>query len=561
MQALKVAQAGDTIALQSGTYAAVNLSNLKFAQDVVITSADPGKPAILTSMTVSESEGLTFRNLEFEVDPAADFYSFRVSGSKDIHFDELDVHGTLNGTPSGDITAFLIRDSEDVSITNSEFQQLFTGVSALSSKGLTFSNNEFHDIRSDGIQGGGNSNVVVTNNKFWDFFPEDGDHPDAIQFWTTKTTASAENYVISGNIISRGAGEAIQGIFLRDESGGKFPYLNVKITDNLLIGVSWNGITLNGRGGEIGGNTLISYADQASRVRLEFSEGINVHDNSAGGYVYLSNVNTQTTANGTTGAVSDAGASALAKWMSAHPGIVVGIGSSASPPVIEKPVPPITPPVEGGANPDAVVELCPCGTAFAFHNLPATDQFPSSDPLSSWQVRSKGKSVKALMGRGSSYAGDHVELADGRDDFASSVGIGAVISSKFTWPRDTENPTAPLPEGGYVLTPEKEVLWKKWVALYREHMLPLGDYRGELYDIGFDAPETHAIAKDGAMYYAFYAKDWNGTLELRGLGEGRYRVRDLFNGTDLGSVDAKANTLRAGFTRFLLLQATPEAAA
>ena len=213
------------------------------------------------------------------------------------------------------------------------------------------------------------------------------------------------------------------------------------------------------------------------------------------------------------------------------------------------------------ANPDAVVELCPCGTAFAFHNLPATDQFPSSDPLSSWQVRSKGKSVKALMGRGSSYAGDHVELADGRDDFASSVGIGAVISSKFTWPRDTENPTAPLPEGGYVLTPEKEALWKKWVALYRDHMLPLGDYRGELYDIGFDAPETHAIAKDGAMYYAFYAKDWNGTLELRGLGEGRYRVRDLFNGTDLGSVDAKANTLRAGFTRFLLLQATPEAAA
>ena len=60
------------------------------------------------------------------------------------------------------------------------------------------------------------------------------------------------------------------------------------------------------------------------------------------------------------------------------------------------------------------------------------------------------------------------------------------------------------------------------------------------------------------MYYAFYAKDWNGTLELRGLGEGRYRVRDLFNGTELGSVDAKANTLRAGFTRFLLLQATPE---
>ena len=33
------------------------------------------------------------------------------------------------------------------------------------------------------------------------------------------------------------------------------------------------------------------------------------------------------------------------------------------------------------ANPEAVVELCPCGTVFNFHNLPATDQYPSSDPL------------------------------------------------------------------------------------------------------------------------------------------------------------------------------------
>jgi alpha-galactosidase len=207
------------------------------------------------------------------------------------------------------------------------------------------------------------------------------------------------------------------------------------------------------------------------------------------------------------------------------------------------------------ANPEAVVELCPCGTAFAFHNLPATDQFPSSDPLSSWQVRSKGKSVKALMGRGSSYAGDHVELADNRDDFASSVGVGAVISTKFTWPRDTEHPVDSLPPGGYVLTPAKETTWRKWVQIYKQHMLPKGEYRGDLYDIGFDKPEAHAIAKDGAMYYAFYAKTWNGKIRLRGLGAGRYRVRDLFNDIDLGVVDAQSNSVNTRFERFLLLKA------
>ncbi|HUQ11958.1 MAG TPA: hypothetical protein VM146_16705, partial [Steroidobacteraceae bacterium] len=209
------------------------------------------------------------------------------------------------------------------------------------------------------------------------------------------------------------------------------------------------------------------------------------------------------------------------------------------------------------ANPDAVVELCPCGTVFNFHNLPATDQYPTSDPLSSWQVRSKGKSYKAIIGKRSSLAGDHVELSDNRDDFASSVGIGAVISTKFTWPRDTDKPVETLPPGGYVLTPAKEALWRKWVTIYKEHMLPKGEYLGHLYDIGFDKPEGHAIAKDGAMYYAFYAPSYSGALQLRGLGPGRYRVRDLFNEKDLATVDAKANTLTARFERFILLQATP----
>jgi alpha-galactosidase len=207
------------------------------------------------------------------------------------------------------------------------------------------------------------------------------------------------------------------------------------------------------------------------------------------------------------------------------------------------------------ANPEAVVELCPCGTVFNFHNLPATDQYPTSDPLTSWQVRSKGKSYKAIIGARSSLAGDHVELSDKGDDFASSVGIGAVISTKFTYPKDTDKPVDKLPPGGYVLTPAKEALWRKWVDIYKTHMLPKGDYLGALYDIGFDRPEAHAISKDGAMYYAFYAESFNGPVQLRGLGTGRYRVRDLFNEADLGTVDARSNTVNARFERFLLLRA------
>ena len=202
-------------------------------------------------------------------------------------------------------------------------------------------------------------------------------------------------------------------------------------------------------------------------------------------------------------------------------------------------------------NPEAVVEICPCGTSYAFHNMPYMNQAPASDPLSSWQVRHKGKTLKALMGPSAPYAGDHVELSDGGSDFASTVGIGAVVSTKFTWPID------PKLKDSFLLTPEHEQLWRKWIALYRSHLLPSGIYRGTLYDIGFDRPEAHVIEKDGSMYYAFYADHWRGPVELRGLNAGAYVVRDYFNDRLLGQLTDAHHHIDVRFERFLLLHVRP----
>ena len=202
-------------------------------------------------------------------------------------------------------------------------------------------------------------------------------------------------------------------------------------------------------------------------------------------------------------------------------------------------------------NPDAAIEICPCGTAYAFHNMPYMNQTVASDPLNSWQVRHKGKTIKALMGPAACYAGDHVELSDRADDFASTVGIGAIVSTKFTWPSD------PKPKDSFLLTPAKEAEWRKWIGLYNEKRLAEGQYLGHLYDIGFDKPETHAISKNGRHYFAFYADRWSGPVELRGLGPGRYSVADCWTGRAIGPVTAAANRLTVSFERFLLLEATP----
>ena len=202
-------------------------------------------------------------------------------------------------------------------------------------------------------------------------------------------------------------------------------------------------------------------------------------------------------------------------------------------------------------KPDAVVEFCPCGTGYNFFTLPFMNMSVASDPESAWQVRLKGKTLKALQGDGMAYFGDHVDMV--KDDIASTVGVGGVIGSDFRWPVGSGSHNE-----GKDLTPAREQLFGKWIAIYKDKMLSRGEYLGTLYDIGFDRPETHAIRKDGKMYYAYYAPEWSGKVTLRGLDERTYRVTDYVDGKDLGTVRGPSATLDVKFEKHLLIQVKPE---
>jgi alpha-galactosidase len=213
-------------------------------------------------------------------------------------------------------------------------------------------------------------------------------------------------------------------------------------------------------------------------------------------------------------------------------------------------------------KPDSVTQACPCGTPPSMAWLPYIDQAVTADPVGARQVRLRTKMYKALLGPEAAVYGDHVELTDvklrntleevdkGRD-FASEVGVGAVVGTKFTWP--DYGPKFKTVE----LTPEKEAYWKKWIALYNEKMLSQGKFL-DLYVYGYDLPEAYAIEKDGKMYYAFYApeknKPWKGQVELRGLSPGEYQVLNYENATRLGSVDASNPKLNVDFSEHLLLE-------
>jgi alpha-galactosidase len=209
-------------------------------------------------------------------------------------------------------------------------------------------------------------------------------------------------------------------------------------------------------------------------------------------------------------------------------------------------------------KPDAVVEFCPCGDAYSYFMLPYMNMSVSSDPTSSYQVRTKGKSLKALHGDKVAYFGDHVRLTD-EEDFASIVGVGATLGTNFTWPVGSFVDNRPRSRANRnELNADREATFEKWMNIYNEKMLPRGEYMGSLYDLGFDTPETHAIRNGNSMYYSFYAPEFNGSIELRGLGDGSYQVTDYVTGKDFGVVQGPVATIEGAFAEYLLLEARPQ---
>jgi alpha-galactosidase len=217
-------------------------------------------------------------------------------------------------------------------------------------------------------------------------------------------------------------------------------------------------------------------------------------------------------------------------------------------------------------KPESVTQICPCGTTPNLAWLPYMDQAVTADPVGGVQVRRRIKWYKAILGPEGAVYGDHVELSEmtkGKkdewdehgQDFSSTLGTGGVLGTKFTWP----DYGAKFSKVN--LTPEKDVRWKKWTALYNSKMLSQGEFRN-LYVYGYDTPEAYAIEKDGKMYYAFYAAtpqtSWKGTIELRGLAPGHYRVHDYVNDRDLGEVDATSPRLEGEFRGSLLVETTRE---
>lgn len=298
------AKAGDTVRLAPGTYDVLALSGASFSPAVTVT----GQGAVLKGLNLANVEGLRLVGLEFAA-PDAKGYPLVVIGCRDVRLERLNVHAGAAAW-----AGLMIRNSSGVNVTRSEFHHVSTGVNHLDSSDLVIEANRFHDLVTDGVRGGGSSRVAVLGNSFTDFFPGPGDHPDAIQFWTTGTTKPATDITVSGNVYVRGKGGQAQGVFITQ--GKSEPrYLRLKVTDNVVLGGMYNGIMVQGADEvEISGNTVAGFPDMQSWIRLGDLKDARLTGNRSQNYIFSSGKSGITEAgNASLPSVSDGGKAILKK--------------------------------------------------------------------------------------------------------------------------------------------------------------------------------------------------------------------------------------------------------
>ena len=290
LSALKLAHGGDTILLAGGTYSNVSISGYtKIGGAVTIASQNTNNEAVFTSLMVSGSTGLNFSNVKFNASLSTSYYPFEITNSSAIKLTGI----TAYGTSSADISSGLeINSSTNVSVTGSNFKNLNIGIMDQYSTNLTISNNSMSLIGNQGVETRGSSNMLISNNNFTSFETVDGHHPEALMFFTLGTTTSAHNIVITGNTVTQGSGNQIQGIFVQDEVGN-LPFVNMTISNNTIFGGQWNGLVVQGASNlVVSNNVLTSLVDPSvpnspiSRVWLQNVSGGTLTNNLAAQYIY-----------------------------------------------------------------------------------------------------------------------------------------------------------------------------------------------------------------------------------------------------------------------------------
>lgn len=302
--AVRSVRSGDTIALSAGTYDGFTMNKMDFAQKVTITSADPGKPATINEFMIRGGSNVEIKNVKLDYNPAKSGDNpFWIEGSDHITITNVEIEGQIKGQ-YGSGVGLRIKNSDDVTLSNSDLSDFRNGLYASNSSDVKILNNDIERMSNDGMLFGGMTRVLIQGNDIRNMHSDPKlKHKDGIQFLTSSGEAGSKDVVIRGNVIVND--EITHGIFLTNSQyvsgkGGVF-HSDVLIEDNVLQTNHVHGISVNhGNGITIrdndvmpikGGSNipLINVSKYSVDVRIQNNDVTSVQDPQNGSWTVTGN--------------------------------------------------------------------------------------------------------------------------------------------------------------------------------------------------------------------------------------------------------------------------------
>ena len=303
-EVLSDAKPGDNILFSPGEYGDLVIRGISgnIGNPIIFKSQIDSKQAKFTSLKIYGSKQIKVSNAIFSYsyeigDTAKRLKVSSVVRSEGITLDNLTFKGDIareSGTWAdgfGDGFGLTLRYAKKIVVKNSKFNKWYRAIVTSQSSEVSLLNNEFTEMRSDGLNFAEVEDILIEENIFQNFIrsPYDPAHPDMIQFWTNGTKSPSRNIIIRDNVLNSGSGSWTQSIFMRNEMvdsqgyGPEMYYENVLISNNVIINSHLHGITV----GEVNGltvqnNTLIrnNFLDATEEVNKLTAPAINIAEKS-----------------------------------------------------------------------------------------------------------------------------------------------------------------------------------------------------------------------------------------------------------------------------------------
>lgn len=273
--AIENARSGDHIILESGEYGALIVRNRQFSPPLSISAASRGAPATFQSIMMMNANGIMISEIDVVYGPSASpltTFAVEIRGGADISLANVSIVSSRNAVRDDDANGVMIRDSARISIKDSRISDAFRGVVIFESADTEILRTSFQAIGSDGIALRGSQRVLIADNLFTEFKAVDPVkfHPDAIQIWSRHAARAAQDVVIRGNVVRRGAGDPTQGIFVKSP---ELPTHRLIIEENIVEQSMGQGIYVQGASGvTIRSNTIIPFDPRVDRPGIDIRE-------------------------------------------------------------------------------------------------------------------------------------------------------------------------------------------------------------------------------------------------------------------------------------------------